>query len=136
MNAARRAQLGMIARVPSITFVIAMAPRLFEDIRVNGYSAALIAAVVYVLLGIAIGWLVRLPVAAISILPGLLTLGLFFFLVPIIANAILLKLAAAVLSSFDVASWTAAFLLSLTLRAVEFLLERIAQKSGASRSLL
>lgn len=133
MNFARRAQVGTVLRVLAITFVIAMSPRVLDGVRVDGYAAALTAAVVYVLLSMGIGWLVRLPVAALSILPGLLTLGLFFLLVPIIANAIMLKLTAWVLSSFDIETWFAAFLLSLGLRLAEIALDRIAQERHSAR---
>jgi uncharacterized membrane protein YvlD (DUF360 family) len=61
----------------------------------------------------------------LSILPGVLTLGVFFLLVPIIVNAILLELTAFALSTFDLRSWTAAFLLSLMLRMVELLIDRV-----------
>lgn len=127
VNAARRAQLAVVLRVVAIAIVIALSPRLLSGVHVADYAAALVAAVVYVLLSVAIGWLVRLPVLAVSILPGLFTLGLFFFLVPVIANAILLKLTAYALSGFDIASWGTAFLLSLGLRALEFVVERVAK---------
>lgn len=128
MNLAGRAHVGTALRVLVITIVIALAPRVLDGVRVGGYAAALIAAVVYVLLGFAIGWLVRLPVLAVSIVPGLLSLGLFFLLVPIIVNAIILKLTAWVLDSFDIHTWTSALLLSLGLRLAEIALDRIAQE--------
>jgi uncharacterized membrane protein YvlD (DUF360 family) len=70
-----------------------------------------------------VGWLIRLLVVLLAIVPGILTLGLFFLLVPIIANAILLKLTAGMLSSFDIGSWSAAFLLSFVLSVVNLLLD-------------
>jgi uncharacterized membrane protein YvlD (DUF360 family) len=125
MPIARRSQLRVLLHVLVITVLIANAPLVLDGVAIDGYAPALISAVVYVLLSAAIGWLIRLPIAVLSILPGLMTLGLFFLLVPIIANAVLLKLTAFVLSSFDLPTWTAAFLLSLALRLAELLVDRI-----------
>jgi uncharacterized membrane protein YvlD (DUF360 family) len=131
--AARRAQLQIVLRVLAIALVIALSPRVLDGVRVGGYAAALITAVVYIVLDIAIGWLIRIPVAVLSILPGLLTLGLFFFLVPIIANAIILKLTAFVLSSFDLQTWIAAFLLSIGLRMLDAVIDRVGQGDATTR---
>ncbi|MFI5308981.1 MAG: phage holin family protein, partial [Polyangiales bacterium] len=87
------------------------------------FGSAMLAAVVYGVLFVAIGWLIHIGVALLSIVPGVLTLGLFFLLVPLIANAILLKLTARMLSSFDIGSWRAAFLLSLALSVVNLVLD-------------
>jgi uncharacterized membrane protein YvlD (DUF360 family) len=130
---ARRTQLRIVLRVFAIAVVIALSPRVLDGVRVADYAAALIAAVVYVLLDVAIGWLIRIPVAVVSILPGLLTLGLFFFLVPIIANAIILKLAASVLGSFDLRTWTAAFLLSVGLRLLDAFIDRVGEGDAMTR---
>ena len=106
-----------------VTLVIALSPQLISDIHVDSVGSALLAAAVYGVLFVLIGWLIRVGVAILSIVPGLLTLGLFFLLVPLIANAILLKLTARMLSSFDIGSWSAAFLLSFALSLVNLLLE-------------
>jgi uncharacterized membrane protein YvlD (DUF360 family) len=133
VSVTRRAQLRIVLRVLAIAVVIALSPRVLDGVRVGGYAAALITAVVYVVLDIAIGWLIRIPVAVLSIVPGLLTLGLFFFLVPIIANAIILKLAASILSTFDLQTWTAAFLLSAGLRALDAVIDNVGQGDTMTR---
>jgi uncharacterized membrane protein YvlD (DUF360 family) len=130
---ARPALLRIALRVLAIAVVIALSPRVLDGVRIGGHEAALIAAVVYVLLDFAIGWLIRIPVAVLSILPGLLTLGLFFFLVPIIANAIILKLTASVLGAFDLRTWTAAFLLSVGLRVLDAFIDHIGEGDMMSR---
>src|SRR5262245_40094421 len=98
-----------------VSAVIALSPQVVSDIRVDGFETAVWAAFVYGVLFVMIGWVIRLLVTVLSIVPGILTLGLFFVLVPLISNAILLKLTAGMLGSFDVGSWSAAFLLSLAL---------------------
>jgi uncharacterized membrane protein YvlD (DUF360 family) len=105
------------------TLVIAVSPQLISGIRVGGIMSALAAALIYGFLFVFIGWLIRLLVVLLSIVPGILTLGLFFLLVPIIANAVLLKLTAGMLSSFDIGSWSAAFVLSVVLSIVNLLLD-------------
>ena len=106
-----------------VTAVIAVSPRISSDIHVDDFGSALWAAFVYGVLFVMIGWLVRLVVAVVSLVPGILTLGLFFVLVPVISNAILLKLTARMLGSFDVSSWTAAFVLSLTITVLGLIVD-------------
>jgi putative membrane protein len=115
--------LRLFARLSIVTLVIAASPQLISDIKVDSLGSALLAAAVYGVLFVVIGWLIRIGVVLLSIVPGLLTLGLFFLLVPVIANAILLKLTARMLSSFDIGSWRAAFLLSFALSVVNLLLD-------------
>jgi len=110
-------------RLLAVMAVIAVAPRFSRDIAVAGLGSALVAAVVYGLLVVAIGWLVRFVVTLLSIVPGVLTFGLFFLLIPILANAVLLKWTAGLLASFDIRSWTAAFLLSAALSVVNLAIE-------------
>ena len=81
------------------------------------------AALVYGVLFVVIGWLVQGLVTLLSIVPGVLTFGLFFVLVPVISNAILLKLTAGLLGSFEIRTWGAAFVLSLALTALGLLID-------------
>jgi uncharacterized membrane protein YvlD (DUF360 family) len=106
-----------------VTLLIAVSPRLTSEIHVGGLGAALWAALVYGLLVVLIGWLIRAVVTVLSIVPGVLTFGLFFVLVPIITNAALLKLTAGLLGSFSIRTWGAAFVLSLALTVVDLLLD-------------
>ena len=107
-----------------VTIVIAVAPRLSDEISVRGgLGAALWAALVYGVLFVVIGWLVRTVVTVLSIVPGVLTFGLFFVLVPLISNAVLLKLTAGLLGSFTIRTWGAAFVLSLVLTVLGLLID-------------
>ena len=113
-----------------VTVVIAVSPKLSSAIHVGSFGAALWAAFIYGVLFVMIGWLIRLIVTLMSIVPGILTLGLFFVLVPVISNAILLKLTARMLGSFDVTSWTAAFGLSLALTVLGLLVDPQRRRPG------
>jgi putative membrane protein len=114
----------LVIRLLVMMVVIAFAPRVLDGVRVDSMGSALVAAIVYALLAVAIGWLVRFVVAVLSIVPGVLTFGLFFLLVPIIANAVLLKLTSGVLASFEIRTWTAAFVLGIVLGLVNTLFDR------------
>jgi uncharacterized membrane protein YvlD (DUF360 family) len=64
-------------------------------------------------------------VVVMSIVPGILSFGLFFLLVPWIANAVLLKMTAGMMASFDIGSWSAAFALSFLLSVVNLVFQRV-----------
>ena len=133
----------LLAKLIVVTLVIAVSPQLLPSIEVGSVSSALLASLLYGLLSVVIGWMIRLVVTLLSIVPGILTFGLFFFLVPAIANALLLKLTAGMLSSFYIGSWGSAFMLGLLI-SVANLLRRsrgaaqarpspfVAQRSGAA----
>jgi uncharacterized membrane protein YvlD (DUF360 family) len=120
----------LAVRLLLMMVMIAFAPRIIAGVRVDGMDSALLAAVVYGLLAVVIGWLVRLVVVVLSIVPGVLTFGLFFLLVPIIANAVLLKLTSGMLASFEIRTWTAAFLLGIALSLVNALLDRSTREAS------
>ena len=106
-----------------VTVVIAVSPQISSEIHVGGLGSALWAAFVYGVLFVLIGWLVGAVVTLLSIVPGVLTFGLFFVLVPVISNAILLKLTAGLLGSFEIRTWGAAFVLSLALTLIGLLID-------------
>lgn len=106
-----------------VTLVIAVSPRLSSEIQVRGLGSALWVAVVYGVLFVVIGWLIRLFVTVLSIVPGVLTFGLFFVLVPVLSNAVLLKLTAGLLGSFEIRTWGAAFVLSLVLTVLGLVID-------------
>jgi len=114
------------------TLVIAVSPQVSSNIRVESLGAAVWAAFVYGVLFVAIGWLLKLIVLIFSIVPGILTLGLFFLLVPVISNAVLLKLTAGMLGGFDIGSWGTAFGLSLVLTVIGLLIDPARQARSKS----
>ena len=118
----------ILIKLLAMMVVIGLSPSLIPGIRVSGFGSALLAAVVYSVLAFLIGWLVRAFVTLLSIVPGCLTFGLFFMLVPTLANAVLLKLTADSMTSFSIRSWTAAFLLALALTLLDLVLERPRRK--------
>ncbi len=84
------------------------------DFRVNGFFAAMIAAVVIGFINATFGVVLRFLAFPITFL----TLGLFLFVI----NAILLKLAAVVSPGFEVKSWKGAFIGAVLLAIVSTIL--------------
>jgi uncharacterized membrane protein YvlD (DUF360 family) len=112
----------VLAKLLIVALVIACAPAFSSDIVVAGVGPALLAAVVYGVLFVLIGWAVAFVITMLSIVPGILTFGLFFLLVPSLIHTVLLKVTAGLLGSFEIRSWSAAFGLGLTLGVVNWLL--------------
>jgi uncharacterized membrane protein YvlD (DUF360 family) len=123
----------LLAKLAAVTLVIAVAPQLSDNISVSGLEGALFAALVYGLLFVLIGWAVFLFVGLLSIVPGVLTLGLFFLLVPTLVSTVLLKLTAGLVGSFEIRTWGAAFLLGFVLGLVNWLFEGAARRNTAER---
>ena len=123
----------LLAKLATVTMVIAIAPQLSSDIVVAGLGGALWAALVYGLLFVLIGWAVFLFVGLLSIVPGVLSLGLFFLLVPTLVSTVLLKLTAGLVGSFEIRSWTAAFVLGLVLGIVNWVFEGASRRHAGER---
>ena len=119
-----------LIKLLAMMVVIGLSPQLISGIHVGGFGSALFAAVIYSVLAFAIGWFVRFIVAVLSIVPGILTFGLFFLLIPILANTVLLKLTAGLMTSFSIRTWTAALLLAIALALLDLLLERNGRRSA------
>jgi putative membrane protein len=66
-------------------------------VRVRSGGTAVVVAVIFSILNFLLGWLIR----ALLFVPGLLTLGLLFFFVPFIVNAVLLWLTDKLMRSFE-----------------------------------
>jgi putative membrane protein len=113
----------LLAKLIVVTLVIAFSPQVIPGIAVSGFGAALRAAVLYGILFVLIGWLVTGIVFVFSIVPGILTLGLFFLLIPLVVNTVLLKATSGLMRSFDIRSWSAALLLSMLLAIVNYVFE-------------
>jgi putative membrane protein len=84
-------------------------------IHVNGVAAALIAALAIGFINATVGLLLKILTFPLT----LLTLGLFWFVI----NALMLKLASAIVPGFEVRTFTAAFIGAIVLSVVSSLLQ-------------
>lgn len=117
------ARMHLLLKLLIVAGVIAISPQIVAGIRVNGFGSAVRAAFLYGVLFVLIGWLVRGLLFMFSIVPGILTFGLFFLVIPILANTILLRTTAGLMRSFEIRTWTAALVLSTLLSIVNYLFE-------------
>ncbi|HEY6369508.1 MAG TPA: phage holin family protein [Candidatus Sulfotelmatobacter sp.] len=99
--------------------------QLVPGIHVNGAVAALIAALAIGFINATIGLLLKILTFPLT----LLTLGLFWFVI----NALMLKLASALVPGFQVRGFIAAFIGAIVLSIVNLLLKAIVMPSKESR---
>jgi uncharacterized membrane protein YvlD (DUF360 family) len=117
------ARMHLLLKLLISACVIVLAPKMIAGVAVAGFAAALRAALLYGVLFVLIGWLVKAIVTVFSIVPGILTFGLFFLVIPLIANTILLRATAGLMRTFEIRTWGAAFLLSALLALVNYVFE-------------
>ncbi len=92
-------------------------PRIVPGIFVRNYGTALIATIVITIVNTLVGW----PLHIITLPFTILTLGLFWLIV----NAFLLKLASAFVPGFTVAGFLPAFLGSIVLTVLNWVLKHL-----------
>lgn len=91
--------------------------RIIPGIQVRSYGTALIATIVIAVVNTLVGW----PLHFITFPLTILTLGLFWLLV----NAFLLKLASVFVPGFSVSGFMAAFLGSIVLTVLSYILKHM-----------
>jgi putative membrane protein len=83
-----------------LALTIFVLSRVLPSVRIRSVGSAVVVAIVFSVLNFFLGWFIR----ALLFVPSLLTLGLLFFFVPLIVNAILLWLTDKLLASFEIDS--------------------------------
>jgi len=86
--------------------VLFLLAKIIPDIVITSYSKAISVCLVLGMLNATIGFLLRLPL-------NILTLGLLSFVVRLLVMAVMIRLTAGLFRSFEVRTWTAAFILAL-----------------------
>jgi putative membrane protein len=86
--------------------IILLLAKLVPDIRITSFGKAILVCLVLGFLNATIGFLLRLPL-------NILTLGLISFLVRLVVTTVMIRLTAAMSRSFEVRTWTAAFILAV-----------------------
>jgi uncharacterized membrane protein YvlD (DUF360 family) len=66
-------------------------------------------AALFAVFNVVLGWLLTFVVTVLSIPAIVLTLGLFFLVIPCVVNAILLKIVDALVNGFHLGGWGQAF---------------------------
>lgn len=100
---------------------IVIVSRLVPGFEISGFGAALIAAVVIGFINATLGLLLKIVTIPLTII----TLGIFWFVV----NAVMLELASALMpNSFHLSSFMSAFIGSIVLTIVNFLLRAVFER--------
>jgi len=127
-NRGEKAMPGILIRWLVTTIAIFMVPSLAPGVKVEGFGAALAAAAI---LGI-LNALVR-PILIILTLPlTILTLGVFILII----NALLFQLAGAIVSGIHVASFWSAFLASIIVTLVSWILNSAVSGGAGERTVI
>jgi putative membrane protein len=84
-----------------LTGTVLLLARFLPGVQIKRTRSAVLVAVVFSLLNLAIGWLVKLLLFAVLLIPAVFTLGLAFVVLPFVANAILLWITDELLETFE-----------------------------------
>ncbi|MCK6529286.1 phage holin family protein [Myxococcota bacterium] len=79
-----------------------LASQLLPGVKVRDFGSAVTIAMVFALLNWLLGWVLWPLAKLLLFLPGLLTCGLLFFLVPLVVNSILLWITDKLMERFEV----------------------------------
>jgi putative membrane protein len=104
--------------VAVLALTILALTRWLRDVEVKGTGPAILVALVFSVLNLALGWLIR----AVLYVPALLTLGLLFLFIPLIVNAVVLWLTDKLIGSFAIKSGRALVLSAAVIAVVNWLL--------------
>jgi len=96
-----------LLHLAALTLTILLLARLLPSVRIKGIGSAVVVAVVFSVLNVLLGWVIK----AALFVPALLTLGLLFLFVPFIVNTVMLCLTDKLLHAFELQT-TRALLLS------------------------
>jgi len=87
-----------VLHLAALTVTVLALSRIFSTVRVKSVGSAFLVAVVFSVLNVLLGWLIR----AFLFVPAVLTLGLLFLFIPFIVNAVLLWLTDKLLAAFEI----------------------------------
>ena len=85
-----------------LAITVFLLARLVPSVRVRSFGSAVLVAVVFSVLNFFLGFVLKLFIGALIFVPAILTLGLLFFLVPFLVNAVLLWLTDKAMASFEI----------------------------------
>jgi putative membrane protein len=95
------AAMHIILHLAILTGTVLLLARFLPGVRIKRTRSAVLVAVVFSVLNVVVGWLIKMLLAAVLFLPAILTLGLAWVLVPFVANAILLWITDELLDAFE-----------------------------------
>ena len=87
------------------TAIAAVSPQILPGVKVKGIGAAASVALIFGLLNLLFGWILGLAVKLVTLPLACLTFGIFWVLIPMLVNAVLLKVTDAFLDPFELDGW-------------------------------
>ena len=81
-----------------LTITVLAMTRIVPSVKVKSVGSAIVVALVFSVLNVLLGWLIRV----FLIIPAILTLGLLFLFIPFIVNVVLLWLTDKLMRSFEI----------------------------------
>src|ERR1022692_3524987 len=94
-----------VLHLATLTVTVLLLSRIFSTVKVKSVASALVVAIVFSVLNVLLGWLIRVAL----FVPAILTLGVLFLFVPFIVNAVMLWLTDKLLGSFEIETAGALF---------------------------
>jgi putative membrane protein len=94
-----------LLHLATLTVTVLLLSRIFSTVKVKSVASALVVAIVFSVLNVLLGWLIRVAL----FVPAILTLGVLFLFVPFIVNAVMLWLTDKLLGSFEIETAGALF---------------------------
>jgi putative membrane protein len=95
------AAMHIIVHLAILTGTVLLLARFLPGVQIKRTRSAVLVAVVFSVLNVVVGWLIKMLLAAVLFLPAILTLGLAWVLVPFVANAVLLWITDELLDTFE-----------------------------------
>jgi putative membrane protein len=95
----------MLLHLALLTGTVLLLARLLPGVQIRRTRSAVLVAVVFSVLNVLVGWLIKLLVGTVLFIPAVLTLGLAWVLVPFLVNVILLWITDELLETFDLKSF-------------------------------
>jgi putative membrane protein len=90
--------LYMMLHLAALTVTVLALARIFSSVKVKSVGSALVVAIVFSVLNVFLGWLIKVAL----FVPAILTLGILFLFVPFIVNTVLLWLTDKLIGSFEI----------------------------------
>lgn len=87
-----------LLHLAALTATVLLLARALPAVRVKSAGTAVVVALVFSLLNVLLGWLIR----ALLVVPAILTLGLLFLFVPFIVNLVLLWITDKLIAAFEI----------------------------------
>jgi len=107
--------------IAALAVTILALARFLPDVEVKGIGTAVVVSIVFSVINFLLGW----AIYYLLFVPALLTLGLLFFFIPFIVNAVVLWLTDKLIASFEIKSLRALLTSAAAITIVNWVLSAV-----------